>query len=257
MEQFIKEWWGFGVGFIFAAMLFLKLLSASTDAWKGGDWKSATLKTVGPVLSLLFFTTVGMTAVSIGFSNTYSVVKDSIPAQGLISLGNAATSLIAGGLDSAPSIEVPQTSSLVEIIQNASEAIAPQTNAPASAPASIPASNVESAAPASNWGVVREAPVAPTREVIGPVAPTVAPPAPTQGPAPRVEGPQEKPTFVDPGSVFGGGGPQTYTVKSGDSMAKIAKAVGLPDYRAICAANRAIVGNDCNVIRSGQVLVIP
>jgi len=257
MEQVIKDWWGFGVAFILASIVALKMMSISQEAWRTGKWQDALWKTIGPIVSFLVLTTVGMTAFSVGFTNAYAVIKDSIPAQGLISLGNGITSLIAGGLESAPSIEVPQTSSLVEIIQNASESIAPQTNA---APASAPASNVESVAPSapasSNWGVVREAPVAPTRELIGPVAPTIAAPAPTQGPAPRVEGPQEKPTFVDPASVFGGG-PQTYTVKSGDSMAKIAKAVGLDDYRAICAANRAIVGNNCNVIRSGQVLVIP
>jgi len=258
MLQFTKEW-------VVAAALLAATFAIISGFWKSneatwqvarGDWKQAAAITVGKFATFAFVAGLGVMILAWSADMTYARLKGSPILQGVGSLASAGVDALAGTFTSVPSIELPETT-LVEAIQGAAASIAPQTNAPASAPASVPASNVESAAPASNWGVVREAPAAPTREFIGPVAPTAAPPAPTQGPAPQVVGPQEKPTFVDPGSVFGGGGPATYTVKSGDSMAKIAKAVGLPDYRAICAANRAIVGNDCNVIRSGQVLVIP
>lgn len=281
MEQFIKEWWGFGVVFIVASMVFLKLLTISGDAWKSGDWKSAIWRTVGPVVSLIFLCTVGAAAVSISFTNTYNTVKNSIPAQGLVALGSGVTSLIAGSLESAPEIAVPETSSIVEVIQNASEAIAPQTNAPASAPSSAPVNNVESAAPApvqssvspavkelsneapSGTGSFSQHPDYKATEAAYTNAKPAAPVAtlvPRNLSASEVEGipNASNPNLIGPGvTKDDGGGPQTYTVKPNDSMAKIAKAVGLPDYRAICAANRAIVGNDCNVIRSGQVLVIP
>lgn len=50
----------------------------------------------------------------------------------------------------------------------------------------------------------------------------------------------------------------TYTVKQGDSLAKIARAVyGDSDkWRTICNANRKII-RDCNNISTGMVLVIP
>lgn len=50
----------------------------------------------------------------------------------------------------------------------------------------------------------------------------------------------------------------SYTVKGGDSLAKIAKAVygDSGKWRAICNANRNVL-RDCNSIRAGTVLVIP
>lgn len=53
-----------------------------------------------------------------------------------------------------------------------------------------------------------------------------------------------------------GGGPATYTVSSGDSMARIAEAHGV-SVQALCAANVTVTRNNCNVIRTGWVLVIP
>lgn len=50
-----------------------------------------------------------------------------------------------------------------------------------------------------------------------------------------------------------GGGPQTYTVQRGDSLAKIAAKFGV-DVNALCRANDI---RDCNVIRKNQVLAIP
>jgi LysM repeat protein len=50
-----------------------------------------------------------------------------------------------------------------------------------------------------------------------------------------------------------GGGPQTYTVQRGDSLAKIAAKFGV-DVNALCRANNI---RDCNVIRKNQVLAIP
>ena len=50
-----------------------------------------------------------------------------------------------------------------------------------------------------------------------------------------------------------GGGPQTYTVQRGDSLAKIAAKFGV-DVNALCQANSI---RNCNVIRKNQVLAIP
>ena len=54
----------------------------------------------------------------------------------------------------------------------------------------------------------------------------------------------------------GGGGPQTYTVVSGDSLGKIANRLGV-DAGDLCRANLTVVRNNCNLLRSGMVLAIP
>jgi nucleoid-associated protein YgaU len=54
-------------------------------------------------------------------------------------------------------------------------------------------------------------------------------------------------------------GEQTYTVKSGDSLSKIAKKYyGDPmKYTVIYEANKALIGDNPNLIHPGQVLTIP
>ncbi len=51
--------------------------------------------------------------------------------------------------------------------------------------------------------------------------------------------------------------PRTYTVEPGDTLSGIAAALGLPDWRPLYEANREVIGGDPNLIRPGQVLVIP
>jgi len=52
---------------------------------------------------------------------------------------------------------------------------------------------------------------------------------------------------------------RTYTVVKGDSLSKIAKAhYGRMDkWRVIYEANRAVIGNNPDLIKPGQVLTIP
>lgn len=54
-----------------------------------------------------------------------------------------------------------------------------------------------------------------------------------------------------------GPGRRTYTVRPGDTLAGIAAALGLGDWRSLYEANREVIGPDPDVIRPGQVLVLP
>ncbi len=51
--------------------------------------------------------------------------------------------------------------------------------------------------------------------------------------------------------------PRTYTVKPGDTLSGIAAALGLPNWRMLYEANRDVIGGNPNLIRPGQVLVVP
>lgn len=51
--------------------------------------------------------------------------------------------------------------------------------------------------------------------------------------------------------------PRTYTVRDGDTLSGIAAHLGLPDWRRLYEANRAVIGGDPNLIQPGQVLVVP
>jgi nucleoid-associated protein YgaU len=258
----LQSWVAGGVILVAALIIVAKLLTMANDAWRSGDWFNATQKTVGPLISFAFYVSVGTIIVTWGLNTTYNRIKASEVVQGAVAWGSSGVGALAGTF-SAPEIAIPETQPLTEALQGAaSELTGAASPSAASAPdrelLSAPANNVQSSvAPA--WGIVREvAPVAPTRNFIGPVAPTPATAAPVQGPQPAPAfGPQPKPTFVDPASLFGGGGPQTYTVQRGDSLFKIAKHFGLNGYGSICEANRSIVGRNCNIIRSGMVLAIP
>lgn len=48
-----------------------------------------------------------------------------------------------------------------------------------------------------------------------------------------------------------------YTVKRGDTLWKIAGKFGFPHWSPIYTANRAVIGNNPDLIRPGMVLVIP
>ena len=50
---------------------------------------------------------------------------------------------------------------------------------------------------------------------------------------------------------------ETYIVKPGDTLSGIAAGLGLSDWRGLYEANRDLIGGDPNLIRPGQVLVIP
>ncbi|MCH7810854.1 MAG: LysM peptidoglycan-binding domain-containing protein, partial [Chloroflexi bacterium] len=52
-------------------------------------------------------------------------------------------------------------------------------------------------------------------------------------------------------------GPAKYTVEAGDTLSGIAQKLGLSGWQALYDANRATIGGDPNVIKPGQVLVVP
>ena len=52
-------------------------------------------------------------------------------------------------------------------------------------------------------------------------------------------------------------GPATYTVQAGDTLSGIAQKLGLGGWQALYDANRATIGGNPNVIKPGQVLVLP
>lgn len=54
----------------------------------------------------------------------------------------------------------------------------------------------------------------------------------------------------------GGGGEETYTVKSGDTLSAIGKHHGV-SWQAIHEANKDVIGDDPDKIRPGQTLRIP
>lgn len=69
------------------------------------------------------------------------------------------------------------------------------------------------------------------------------------------------PNLIKPGQVLtipGGSAPsqRTYTVQKGDSLSSIASKYGTT-WQAIYNANKATIGGDPNLIKPGQVLVIP
>ena len=60
-----------------------------------------------------------------------------------------------------------------------------------------------------------------------------------------------------PGPAGGGTAPRTYTVVPGDNLTTIAAKYTGVTFRAIYEANRALIGNDPNLIQPGMVLVLP
>ena len=52
-------------------------------------------------------------------------------------------------------------------------------------------------------------------------------------------------------------GPVTYTVQAGETLSGIAQKLGLGGWQALYDANRATIGSNPNVIKPGQVLVLP
>ena len=50
---------------------------------------------------------------------------------------------------------------------------------------------------------------------------------------------------------------QTYTVRGGDSLSKIAQRLGISNWRDLYNLNKSLIGGNPNLIRPGQVLNIP
>lgn len=247
----LQEWVAGGVILLVAFVLVVKFLTIAQEAWQTGDWRDAIQKTIGPLASFAFLVSIGTIVLAWGLNVTYNRIKSSEVVQSTVSWGGSGISALAGNFE-VPAISVPEIAPLAPQLQDAAKEITGASKADTT--------TTNDSAPA--WGIVRDAnPVVPTRSFIGPVAATPVPVAPIQGPAPApIQGPSAKPTFVDPASVFGkGGGAQTYTVQAGDSLAKISKNVyGFTDnWKMICEANRTTIGQNCNNIKRGMILIIP
>lgn len=65
-----------------------------------------------------------------------------------------------------------------------------------------------------------------------------------------------KPTPEGRAPVAATPSPKTYTVKSGDTLTLIAKKLGIASWRTIYDNNKAVIGNNPNVIYPGQVYMI-
>ena len=73
--------------------------------------------------------------------------------------------------------------------------------------------------------------------------------------APSASPSRGAPTAVPSATVQPGPTPQTYVIKAGDLMSKLAKKFGVT-LEALCAANKDAVPN-CDKVAIGQVIVIP
>ncbi len=74
--------------------------------------------------------------------------------------------------------------------------------------------------------------------------------APEAAPAP-------KPEAVPPPAAPATPAPRTYTVQAGDLLSAIASQFGLDSWQPIFDANRAVIGDDPDLIQPGMVLTIP
>lgn len=173
--------------------------------------------------------------------------------------------------------EVP-ASDLIESMTDGAEALRESVSEAANrlvAPLDLPATAPATTSPAP----LKVAPAAPGADPQGPANPSyfrpapndpnvpdlqewaAPPPAPVGADLPRANG-----QFAGPGGETveqykarvgqDGGGPQAYTVRSGDYMGKIAAQYGV-SARALCDLNVTTVRNNCSLLRTGMVLIIP
>ena len=80
-----------------------------------------------------------------------------------------------------------------------------------------------------------------------------------QEPLPEFSGVQSGGSSTAPSAPPQDAGEETYTVKKGDSLSKIAKRVygDAQQWRRIYEANRGIIGDNPDLIQPGQALKLP
>ncbi|HEY9504965.1 MAG TPA: LysM peptidoglycan-binding domain-containing protein [Gemmatimonadales bacterium] len=78
-------------------------------------------------------------------------------------------------------------------------------------------------------------------------------------PLPDFSGVQSGGSSTAPSAPAHEAGEETYTVKKGDSLSKIAKRVygDAQQWRKIYEANRAVIGDNPDLIHPGQALKLP
>ena len=250
--------------------------------WKDaiGEWASRMLMPALGMIFMIFFVLpiggLGITKVmSLATSSTTASTAYELLSSGVAAVGSGAATALNADTPEVPSLTETLNSSVSDltggnsgiqgILEAAISGSTGTTGAPSYTPQKPPAA---AAAPA----VVAPAPVSVPVFKPNPTAVPVRDPftaagvqeiwngggsGNTFGPQPQpTQGPAEKP----------GGGPlaedadaavaSTYTVKRGDTLSKISKAVyGNGDYwLEICRANRL---SNCSTIRVGTVLTIP
>lgn len=265
------------VAFKYLAALVITLMAfrAAYDRSKGGDLKSL----IGGFLTFVgvFWAFIVLFPVlfNIGFSRVYTQVESSPHVDNLTKLAGAGVQLVMANPQSV-SLEVPAVGSVTEEVSNALNLPAITTGSAANGEP-LPVRIVPTAPAARLYndpGSVQINTNADAINAIQAIAPTAVPVAPTAVPVqvltPSAEYLELKRQQGEVPNAGGGmdyinkfleeqkaaqddGGPGTYTVQRGDSLAKIAQRFGVDVY-ALCNANNI---RNCNVIRGGQVLVIP
>jgi LysM repeat protein len=263
------------VAFKYLAALVITLMAfrAAYDRSKGGDLKSLIVGFLTFVGVFWAFIVLFPVLFNIGFSRVYTQVESSPHVDNLTKLAGAGVQLVMANPQSV-SLEVPAVGSVTEEVSNALNLPAITTGnaakplygepapvkvapvAPAALPTAKPAGNVTGPL---NTEYFHPAPNAPNIPDLQEWIMPAAVPTPVGADLPNASG-----GMAGPGETIDqykartgdGGGPQTYTVQRGDSMGKIANQFGV-SLNALCNANISVTRNNCNVIRSGWVLVIP
>ena len=264
------------VAFKYLAALVITLMAfkAAYERSKGGDLKSLIVGFLTFIGVFWCFIVLFPVLFNIGFSRVYNQVEHSPHVDNLTKLAGAGVQLVMANPQSV-SLEVP---AVADVATELSAAVglpgAPGGNASNPLYGEPPAVKVAPVAPAA-------LPTAkPAGDVSGPMNQNRFVPAPNNPDVPDLQEwimPATVPTPVGAdlpnasGGMAGpggetieqykartgdGGGPATYTVRSGDSMGKIANRFGV-SVNALCNANISVTRNNCNVIRAGWVLAIP
>ena len=214
-------------------LLFLMFRKANKVAQTGNK---AAMATWAMAPSLMILTSVIVTGAAVGIAlPRLQAMFTSVPMQNTMAVGNALTVALDGFLFSDPNTGLMVSAPTYGTQPTASTGAVTFTSQPAPAPAAnnpVQITTNEQAVAAIN------ALAQPTAEPLAYINQFVA---------------DNTQTIEVETDATG-----SYTIKSGDSLAKIAKAVygDSSKWTLICNANRNVVP-DCNNIRAGVALVIP
>ncbi|MCB0080257.1 MAG: LysM peptidoglycan-binding domain-containing protein [Caldilineaceae bacterium] len=202
------------------------------DASWEGDWGLFIARMTMPLIALVVFSTVGLSIATGAISRIATVTATAPPVQSASDLAGGLVRLLGGVTQSAAATAASWSGgSWGEYAGGVAVPTVGQT-----------VSGLAGQLQAGNGLVVQSLPA------------SLSVPSVTLPPVPVLEVAQPAPVEVAPPAAGG-----SYTVVAGDSMFRIAQKV-LGDgnrYRELCAANVAIVGNNCNVLRTGMTLALP
>jgi LysM repeat protein len=259
--------------FVFLAQNYAYLLGVITalfalrvawDAYRAGASPLASISR-GIAMAITFFVVVKLAPALFEWG-----VNDAATRYQQGTVGRNLLSITEQGVNLAINATSPQTGTLLiptpePIVEFTSRILEEVTNAGSAQAAPAPAAAPGVAKPASNLAGPNNSQFfhpAPNDPTIPDLQEWILPaPTPLGNDLPRTNG-----QFAGPGGETvdqymartgqGGGGPRTYTVVSGDNLGKIAQRLGI-DVGTLCHANRTVVRNNCNLLRTGMVLAIP